>query len=360
MKNKMASNYKDLRNYKNFVNLTPLKHFFTPSVFLLFFILFTSCERLLVEPNPTNTPTGNFNFLWKTINEKYTFLDYKNINWDSVKTKWQSRVSDTMNDVVLFRLLDSMLYTLKDGHTNLYGAFNYSRNWEWYLNYPDNYDPYLLERNYLKGVQRFTGPLTNVFMDSNRIGYVRYGSFSSTVSDFDIDVVVGRFRDTKGLIIDVRSNGGGSVDNIDQIVSRFTDKKLLAWRESEKSGTGKNDFATINEKYIEPKGAIKYTKPIIVLTNRRCYSATTFFATAMSQLPNVKIIGDWTGGGGGAPSSTQLPNGWVLRYSATRTLRPDGLNIENGVPVNIKIDMLKSDSDRGFDTILERALKELK
>lgn len=348
---KAISYHTDPLNCKNIVNL---------SAVCLLLTFLTSCERVFIEPNPTSTPTSNFNYLWQTINDNYTFLDYKNINWDSVKTKWQPRVSDTMNDAVLFRVLDSMLYTLKDGHVNLYGVFNFSRNWQWYLNYPDNFDPYLLERNYLRGVQRYSGALTNCFLDSNRIGYIRYGSFSSNVSDFDIDVVVSRFRDTKGIIIDVRSNGGGSVGNIDQIVSRFTKTKFLAWRESEKASPVKNDFTTILEKYIEPKGALQYTKPVIILTNRRCYSATNFFTAAMSRLSNVRIIGDWTGGGGGAPSSTQLPNGWVLRYSATRTLTPDGFNIENGVPPTIKVDMLKTDSDKGYDTILERALSELK
>ncbi|MBL7816472.1 MAG: S41 family peptidase [Saprospiraceae bacterium] len=335
---------------------------YTPSVGAAIFLVFmlSACERLFVEANPTSTPTENFNHLWQTINDKYAFLDYKNINWDSVKTKWQPRVSDTMNDVLLFRVLDSMLYTLRDGHVNLYGAFNYSRNWQWYLNYPDNYDAYLLERNYYKGVQRYTGPLVNCFFDSNRIGYMRYGSFSNTISDFDIDVVVSRFRDTKGIIIDVRSNGGGAVNNIDQLVSRFVKSKTLVWREAEKIGTARTDFAAPTEKYIEPKGSLQYTKPIIILTNRRCYSATTFFVAAMLNLPNVKVIGDWTGGGGGAPSSTQLPNGWVLRYSATRTLMPNGYNIENGTAPTIKVDMLKTDSDKGYDTILERAFQELK
>ena len=336
-----------------------IKKIIPPSVFLLI-LLFTSCERLFIEPNPTNTPTGNFNYLWQTINDKYTFLDFKKINWDSVKNVWQPRVSDTMNDAVMFRVLDSMLYTLRDGHVNLYASFNFSRNWQWYLNAPDNYDPYLVERNYLRGIQRFTGPLTNCFLDSNRVGYVRYGSFSSTISDFDIDVVIGRFRDTKGIILDVRSNGGGSSSNIDQLVSRFTNKTVLVWREEEKNGTGRNDFGTVTEKYIDAKGLAQYTKPVIILTNRRCYSATSFFTAAMLSLPNVKVIGDWTGGGGGIPTSTQLPNGWVLRYSSTRTLMPNGFNFEGGTPPTIKIDQLKSDSDKGFDTLIERALQELK
>ena len=335
------------------------KYLITPSVFCLFFV-FTACEKALIESDPPNTPLSNFNYLWQTINDKYTFLDYKKVNWDSVKNVWQPRVKDTTNDIVLFRIMDSMLYNLKDGHVNLSASFNFSRNWQWYLNYPDNYNENLVERNYLQGLQWYTGALTNRFLDSNRIGYIRYESFSNTVSDFDIDLCMARFQNTKGLIIDVRSNGGGAVSNVAQLASRFTDKRFLAYKEAQKNGSGKNDLSTFKETYIDPKGTIKYLKPVIILTNRRCYSATTLFACSMSNLPNVRILGDWTGGGGGLPTSSQLPNGWVVRYSSTVTMRPDGLNIENGVPTNIRQDISKDDETKGIDSIIERALKELK
>ena len=315
---------------------------------------------MLVSSDPRNTPTENVKFLWKTINEKYPFFEYKKLNWDSVGNVWIPRVRDTMNDVTVFRIMDSMLYTLRDGHTNIYGAFNFTRNWEWYLNYPDNYNSNVVERNYLKNDYRFTGPLINRFLDSNRIGYIRYSSFSSDVSDFSIDVVISRFQNTKGIILDLRNNGGGSIANISQIASRFTEKKFLAWREAQKGGPGRNEFTAFKENFIEPKGDKKYLKPVIILTNRRCYSATTFFVATMLNLPNVKVIGDWTGGGGGAPTSTQLPNGWVVRYSGTITLTPNGFNIENGMPPTIKQDISKSDEAAGIDSIIERALQELK
>jgi hypothetical protein len=327
---------------------------------LLFLISLTACEKLLISKDPANTPTENARFLWQTINEKYTFLDFKRVNWDSVGRVWLPRVSDTMNDVLLFRICDSMLYTLRDGHVNLFASFNFSRNWQSYLNHPDNFDEYLLERNYLRGNQRITGGLVNTFMDSNRVGYIRYSSFSRTVSDFDIDVVLARFRDTKGIIFDVRSNGGGSSANVEKLLSRFTNKKVLIWRTAEKVGTGKNELGNFKDQYAEPAGSFQYTKPVMLLTNRRSYSATSFFTAAMLAFPNVKVIGDWTGGGGGTPSSTQLPNGWTLRYSATATLMPTGFNIEDGTPPTIRQNMLKSDSDRGFDSIIEKALQELK
>lgn len=328
--------------------------------FSLFMALFSACEKALIEANPKNTPTANVKYLWNVINERYPFFEFKKLNWDSVGAVWIPRASDTMGDVAVFRIMDSMLYTLRDGHTNLYGAFNFTRNWQWYLNYPDNYNSNLVERTYLNGAQWYTGALVNRFLDSNRVGYVRYSSFSSDISDFAIDVVVNRFQNTKGIILDVRSNGGGSVSNISQLVSRFIDKKLLAWKEAEKNGKGRQDFTSYKEEYIEPKGDKKYLKPVIILTNRRCYSATTFFVAAMLNLPNVKVIGDWTGGGGGAPTSTQLPNGWVVRYSGTVTLMPNGFNIENGTPPTIKQDLTKDDEAKGIDSIIERALKELK
>ena len=331
-----------------------------PSIIFLLLILFSSCEKALVSADPKNTPTENVKFVWKTINEKYPFFEYKGVNWDSVGNVWIPRVRDTMNDATVFRVIDSMLYTLKDGHTNLFGAFNFSRNWEWYLNYPDNYNANMVERNYLKNDYRFTGPLLNRFLDNNNVGYVRYSSFSSNISDFDIDVVVGRFQNTKGIIIDVRSNGGGSISNVHKLVSRFIDKKLLAYKDVEKSGPGRKDFSPLKDNYIEPKGDRKYLKPVIILTNRRCYSATTLFVASMLNLPNVKVIGDWTGGGGGTPTSTQLPNGWIIRYSGTNTFTPAGFNIENGVPPTIKLDVSKSDEAAGIDSIIERALKELK
>jgi hypothetical protein len=331
-------------------------------IFLFFigFSFFTACEKVLIKPEPQNTPSANVKYLWNVINERYPFFEYKKINWDSVRNVWIPRTSDTMGDVAVFRVMDSMLYTLRDGHVNIYGAFNFTRNWQWYLNAPDNYNANLVERTYLNGAQWYTGALTNRFLDSNRVGYVRYGSFSSDISDFAIDVVVSRFQNTKGIILDLRSNGGGSVANISKLASRFTDKRFLAWKEAEKNGSGRQDITPYKETYIDPKGDKKYLKPIIILTNRRCFSATTLFVAAMLNLPNVKVIGDWTGGGGGGPSSTQLPNGWVVRYSSTITLMPNGFNIENGTPPTIKQDMTKEDEAKGIDSIIERALKELK
>jgi C-terminal processing protease CtpA/Prc len=75
----------------------------------------------------------------------------------------------------------------------------------------------------------------------------------------------------------------------------------------------------------------------------------------MSTLPNVTIIGDQTGGGGGLPTSYQLPNGWTYRISTTYTSLPSGLNIEKGVPVDFQQVMDPANEALGKDDIIEKA-----
>ena len=43
-------------------------------------------------------------------------------------------------------------------------------------------------------------------------------------------------------------------------------------------------------------------------------------------------MGDTTGGGLAIPAGGALPNGWYYRFGVSRTLAPDGVNYENGVP----------------------------
>ncbi len=328
---------------------------------------FFSCEKLFVDPDPQNTPQECFESLWKRVDEKYSFLEYKNINWDSVKAVYQPQIHDDMNQIQLFRVLDSMLYTLRDGHVNLMAPFNISRNWEWYLGYPQNFNASVLERNYLGNNYYITGPFTNqIFVhNSKRIGYFRYSSFSSNFSDFDLDFMMTRFSGTEGLIIDLRDNGGGITNNVFKLLNRFSKTKTLVGTCYEKNGPGHSDFGMAYHMYGEPavndKGQpqIQFLdKPIVILTNRSCYSATNMFVGFMSVYPNVKIIGDQTGGGGGLPTSYQLPNGWVYRISSTYTTLPDGFNIENGIPVDIRQDMDPTREANGIDDIMVKAFEQ--
>ena len=89
-----------------------------------------------------------------------------------------------------------------------------------------------------------------------------------------------------------------------------------------KTGKGHNDFSEPYPIELEPSNSIRWQKKTVVLTNRRSYSATNDFVNQMSCLPNVTIMGDKTGGGSGMPFTSELPNGWTVRFSASHISTP--------------------------------------
>lgn len=323
--------------------------FIVPVLFLM------SCEEIFYTKEPANSPQGNFYFLWNELDKKYAFFDLKKIDWDSVYMVYDPLVEENMNEEEFFNVMADMLFELRDGHVNLFAPFNVSRNWTWFLDYPQNFNYTIIQRNYLKEDYFITGALKHAQIGN--VGYIYYESFGAPVTDYAIDFVVDYYKNLKGIIIDVRDNGGGSVGNGFKIASRFTKEKRHIYTTLKKTGPGKTDFGEEKKVYLSPDGENQFTGNVIVLTNRNSYSATTFFAATMKALPHCTIVGDTTGGGGGVPMGGEMPNGWTYRFSVTKTIMPNGWDIELGVPADIVIDLDPVDEQNGVDTILEEALR---
>lgn len=325
---------------------------------ILIILLFSSCEKVLMEKEPADDPVNNFEYLWKTADEKYSFFEYKNIDWNDIYDKYRPQIYPDMKKGELFYVLSEMLNQLHDGHVNLKSPFDVSR-YSFTYSSPENFNFRLIKDNYIGWDYRITGSLVNTTFErnGNEIGYIYYGSFSSILQGADIDFAIASLKHTKGIILDLRSNGGGSVSNIYRLGSRFADEKRFIYSSALKNGPGHNDFGEPANVYLEPAGAYQYLNPVILLTNRGCFSATSFFATAMKAFPHVVQVGDTTGGGLGSPAGFELPNGWGYRFSVSRTLTPDGQNFENGVPPDITVWMDPLNEFNGIDDIMEKAIE---
>lgn len=327
---------------------------YTHALYIFLLFLLSGC---IGEEDMENSPQGNFEALWQIIDEKYCFFEYKDIDWDDVYRQYKPLITADMSNAGLFEVLGNMLAELKDGHVNLYSTSNMARYWDWYLDYPRNFDEALVEQ-YLGRDYRIAGGMKYRILENN-IGYIYYSSFTSAVGEGNLDEILSYLAVCNGLIIDVRNNSGGTLTYSDRIASRFTNEKVLTGYIQHKTGKGHNDFSAPEPIYVEPSNSIRWQKPVAVLTNRHCYSATNDFVNSMRCFPNVTLVGDKTGGGSGLPFSSELPNGWGVRFSASPHLDASKQHIEFGIDPDVKVDMTDEDEGQGLDTIIETARKLL-
>jgi hypothetical protein len=347
--------------------------------------ILASCARLLIPADSTATNEAIFDHLARTVGEKYTFFEFKNIDWSAVQQRYRPRALQAKNDQELFAVLASMLIELQDDHTNLIAPFNVSRSSP-FFSVRTNFDSDILAQNYLKNQEWVTGALRNTIIERSgqKVGYIRYASFSIAIDSLSIHTVFRRFRaeNVVGIIIDIRSNGGGAVANALRLASYIVQGESQVFVEMQKSGPGARDFTTPTPVIVKPPKDVPVwqDKPVAVLIDRDSYSASSMFAAMMKspECRHVRLVGDHTGGGAGLPINFELPNGWTFRFSGTKLLIPAGrvtkeqaiavaptanheidwslgYNFEAGVPVDIRV--LLDVTDRTKDTIIERAIR---
>jgi Peptidase family S41 len=315
------------------------------------------CKKKLDLNSPSVNAAAVYDDMWNAMDKNYALFSIKGISWDSVYNKNRPMATADLSNSNLFKLLTKSLEVLKDGHVSLISPENTFTYDGYYKPFATNFNFVNIEKKYLKNEYNKIGPIIFKVVDS--IAYLYYASFKDKIIDEELDKLLKIFSTTKGLIIDVRNNTGGTVSNAEKLFSRFTNSSKLVKYEKIKNGKGHNDFYNDQPYYIAPSGNY-YSKPIVLLTNRSCFSACNDFVLYMSCLPNVNIIGDKTGGGGAIPANYILINGWKLQYSASITLSPNQLPVEDGITPNYALNITPTQETNGIDPILEKAYALLK
>ena len=332
---------------------------------ILLLVALASCST---EGDYNRDAGTNYRALWRVLDEGYCYFDQKlpkDSTWSDMYDKYLPLVQKAKNDDDLFDAMALLVNELKDGHVNLITPFDVSRYKGWYKNHPANID-YKVRNLYLGEDYRTASGIAYNKISYNghsrdKIGLMVYPSFSSPIGAGNIAHVFLRFKDCKGIILDVRDNGGGNVAYAELLASHFAEEHTPVGYMRYKTGKGHNDFSERHELSIDTlKQSIRWLRPVVVLTNRGMYSAANDFALYMKAMPYATLLGDTTGGGGGLPRSSELPNGWAVRYSSSVTTDLDDKHIEFGVAPDKVILLKDEDVAAGKDTLIEEAIRLIK
>jgi len=258
-----------------------------------------------------------------------------------------------MSDDQLFEVLGNMLGELRDGHVNMYSAWDVARNWAWHEDYPSNVSD-TLQAKYLGTDYRIASGMEYRILDDNT-GYIRCSTFSNSFGEGNLDEILYYLAPCNGLIIDLRGNSGGMLASAEQLAARFTNEEITVGYMQHKTGKGHDDFSSMEEQRLNPSMGMRWQKSVVVLTNREVFSAANEFVKYMRCCPNVTVVGDRTGGGSGMPYSSELPIGWSIRFSACPMFDKDKQSTEFGIEPDHKVSLSQADLLRGEDTIIEYA-----
>ncbi|MBR4307048.1 MAG: S41 family peptidase [Bacteroidaceae bacterium] len=328
-------------------------------VFYIFALLLSLALGACQQSDYTydDTPQANLDALWTLIDQRYCFLTYKEeqlgFRWSEIHAKYSSKLHPNMSRTQLFEVLCQMLSELKDGHVNISSSIDLGRNWSWKEDYPENLDTELRQK-YLGTDYHIGSGLKYTILPDN-VAYVVYESFSDAIGEGNLSDMLNLLSLTNGMILDIRGNGGGALTNVEILSKRFTNERILVGYTKHKTGTGHDDFSEPRAEYIEPSNSIRWQKPVVLLTNRSCYSAANTFARNMKEMPHVTILGDCTGGGSGLPFSSELPIGWSVRFSASPSFDARMQQIEFGIEPDIPFSLDESLASQGKDSMIEEA-----
>ena len=190
--------------------------------------------------------------------------------------------------------------------------------------------------------------------NGKQIGYIYLSVFANnSYSQFKSELLSLEKTGIDSLIIDVRSNTGGHLSVVENILSLFLDSSHVIYQTEDKNGVFKS----------YSRGDITKSYPIVILTNETSASASEILAAAMREEYGAKIVGKKTYGKGTVQELKTLSNGVQYKFTTKKWLTPNGTWINGtGVSVDVDVDFNKDYYDNPVyenDVQLQTAIEAL-
>jgi hypothetical protein len=330
-------------------------------------------------PTP-NTPLSNFNAFAQTWAEQYGFFPEKKVDWAAIVAANRSRVTDATTPEQLFDILEGMISPLHDAHSFL-GApaikkgFGGVRKTPSFIETRDGRDSAyaLVSANLTSPLRRFCEGRVEFGMLGPDVGYLRIRGFSGYSKDgayetglaaleAGLDTAFANTQGWKGLVIDVRINGGGADPYGLAIARRLTATPYTAYvKQARSDPADASKWTEAQPSVVQPSTRPSFRGPIIELTGVQSISAAeTFTQALMDRKPKIIRVGETTQGVFSDVLGRTLPNGWRFGLANERFVT-DGKSFDNvGIAPDVGVESFTPAARAtGKDAAVEKALSML-
>ena len=218
----------------------------------------------------------------------------------------------------------------------------------------------------------FEPPPVEVERRRDGIVVVRLNSFADPSVVDRFDRALPNFERVRGLVIDLRENGGGDSENGYQILARLIERPFVTVARRtpvhRPAQIAAGDMESLMGWTAAPPDTVQpredrpcYGGRVAVLVSGRTAGAAEDFVVAVRNAGRGPSIGDPTAGAAGRRIALPLPRGWLFHVTVTRHAFPDGTEfVGTGIAPELSAPETVADLQAGRDAALERALEYLK
>jgi carboxyl-terminal processing protease len=198
-------------------------------------------------------------------------------------------------------------------------------------------------------------------LERGRIGFVEFDIFTQEAAVAFMRALDGRLRDARGLIIDLRNNGGGDAEAMIEIISALLPSGKSLGRFTNRHGRIQSEPHTRAAMLLSADYIKSFRAPVIVLASERTSSAAEIFIAALKEAGRATILGQNTCGCAlGLRRRHTLPDGGELHISELDYHTARGTRLEGaGVAPDEKITLDPRDLRARRDRAVERAVELL-
>ncbi|MEM6676037.1 MAG: S41 family peptidase, partial [Planctomycetota bacterium] len=266
-----------------------------------------------------------FDEVWRAFDAEYPgFVELPDLDWERARETSKLLLAKVETNYDLGAVLCDMLGNLQDLHAwvGVDGQILPGYTRERPLNGSWNATQKALASQSGAGRNLVWGTTKDGF------GYLGIHGLTDPSLPSHVDAALEELKDTSGMIVDLRFNGGGNELLARSVAARFLDEPRVYGRHRFREGSRHDELGPVMERSFEPRGPWRYDKPVVCLWGRKTLSSAESMAKMFGVCPQVTTMGSPSGGSSANPRQLELDGGIVVNLPRWLDLLEDGTALE--------------------------------